>query len=224
MKRLSFFLLFSFLLFSCNEKINSADQETKTKTEQDSIDQQNSIHKKDSVSPIPEPQQQAASIDPYECRGEVEGYIADQNGATNFRDIPGGKIIRQADFSDGEHENVHVIADSSFGGWLHIKKLYDRDRDSVYKGFEGLWIYGGLVWCGLPDNTLRKSLREQPDLNSKRVDAIYTGASIPVMGCCGKWVFTDYTDSDGKHHTGWVRPEFLCANPYTNCCGDVNQD
>lgn len=151
-----------------------------------------------------------------ECPCEVTGFLIDPDrSGTNVREQPRGPIIKKLPLQDDPNfeVGVYVTVKASRQGWLQIASVADTN-DQAYRD---AWVYGRLIavdtrnYDGSPFNLYRN-----PDRKSPVIGRIRGERRAPILGCCGRWIYTTIQDS-GKALSGWLEPEMQCPNAVTNC-------
>lgn len=144
----------------------------------------------------------------------IEMIRFDNDGKTNVRNAPGGKVVD----SIPEGGSYTLFIDKIQNGWCHIWKGETvEEEEGVTKKFKGatdFWIHSSVIGAnGMGDG--RVTLYSTPSKSSKVVYKSKEWTIIRPVEIKGKWLKVRV---DGKKTEGWIRTDEICSNPLTNCC------
>ena len=146
----------------------------------------------------------------------------DPSGKTNIRATPGGKIIgrlgekkpvKQDDEYDdeGDDEGTIVVFNPQ-NGWWQIMGYKIKGIDISNGG----WIHYSVLALGTRNYAGQTLLlHKEPSADSPVVGSFKDEPLCHPMDITpdGEWVKITC-----KAGTGWIEADWLCGNPYTNCC------
>ena len=142
-------------------------------------------------------------------------YISDPDkvNPTNVRKTPSGDIIlkleRNSDYI------IYIVACQ--GRWFKVDKIEPTDSKIDIPGGAG-WIHGSVIGFSTRNYGNQKlNLYEKANANSKVVEVLKYETELKLVDIEGEWVKVEW-NNDGKKIIGWIEKEWLCGNPYTNCC------
>ena len=140
---------------------------------------------------------------------------SDPNGA-NVREVPGGKVIKVL------RTDVEWMIDvcEAWNGWFRISPIIDSGEvDAIELKTENCWIHGSLM-ASDTRNYGGQSLNFHTKPDDKSVVAFTVNQEVRVtfIDIMKDWAKVCYTNESGKKLIGWIELEWLCPNPYTNCC------
>lgn len=143
-------------------------------------------------------------------------YILDYDGPfTNLRDKPKGAVIGRISIE----EYVVLGIDRVENGWWHVVRgeveLVGADEPTVYN--DGVaWIHQSVLGMATRNYAGQKlTLRAAPSDTAKAVYSFTDEIQVRPLAIDGEWV--KVRTLNGKH-TGWIKVEWLCGNPVSNCC------
>ncbi|MBN2776194.1 MAG: hypothetical protein JXR36_01035 [Bacteroidales bacterium] len=138
----------------------------------------------------------------------------DDSGVTNLRSNPNGKILKSL-----EHDYDYIInLDAQQNGWFRIESIEGIDtRIDVPKS--ELWIHHSVVGVdskNYGNQTLNLYLLADSD--SDVCGQITQETTLRVTKLAGDFAFVFFHNANGEKISGWIKKEWLCGNPVTNCC------
>lgn len=140
-------------------------------------------------------------------------YDPDENGMTNIREKPGGKVLFQVPGRDATVLTVLVQP----GGWWRIKDPAADFGDEYKIPASGAWIHRSVLALGTDNGDGHyRLLRTEPRLDAPRIGFIkqFNALLRPLeMSADGKWVKVSYDPGDFPGHTngkmtGWIQTVF----------------
>lgn len=208
-----------FFIFACSQtetekKIESSGQTNKvneTQKEKKIIIEQDSNDGSEVVS---------EEIPMEDCMVDFEAYISDPSETpTNVRKAPGGKVITTMK-TDLEHV-VHVIGVE--GEWFKIDHIepfgYDEGVPLDAYDIPGQygWVHQSVLQIGTRNYGGQKiSFKDKPYDHGKDLHVIQEEFYGMPINACGDYIELK-GEMNGKTIQGWVKKEWICANPLTTC-------
>ena len=139
----------------------------------------------------------------------------DENGKTNIRDKPGGKVLFQV---EGQSAIVVTVVVQP-GGWWRIKDPEAAFGDEHKIPASGCWIHRSvLAVCTDNADAHYRVLRTEPRIDAPRIGFIpqFIALLRPLeMTADGQWVKVTYEPGDfpgrtKEKMTGWIQTVFTC--------------
>lgn len=144
-------------------------------------------------------------------------FINDYDGPfTNIRNAPKGAIVDKIPTSDA----VALSVVRQVNGWWLIdgNEYWSAEKDDVtlHGSKSGYWIHSSVLGMGTRNYGGQKlTLRKDPSSKAAVTYSFTKELTLVSLDIKGEWVKVKTTDSK---HTGWIKKEWLCGNPVTNCC------
>lgn len=155
-----------------------------------------------------------SATDAVEDNRPIEMIRFDEDGDTNVRNAPGGKVVDKIP-AGGSYT---LLIDKIQNGWCHIWKGETvEEEEGVVRKFKGAtdyWIHSSVIGAnGLGDGGV--TLYTTPSKKSKVAYKSTDWTIIRPVEIKGEWLKVRV---DGKKTEGWIRRDEICSNPLTNCC------
>ncbi len=144
-------------------------------------------------------------------------FVWDDNGPTNLREAPKGKVV--VSLPDDDEYIYTLLVSDCVNGWLKVVYIGAIDRELPFNmsDYKELWIHNSVIGTSTRNyggQTLH--LYAEPDENAKVTYSFGDETLLhPLETDVDGWV--KVRTGDGKHE-GWIQREWLCGNPVTNCC------
>jgi hypothetical protein len=220
MKRLIGLLLgFGLFFFSgcsnevTNEQDVSTDQHETAEVETDEMEVLDTV---DMHTESPEEE----AVEESACETNVFAYVSDPGEeVTNIRNAPGGEVVLELQVGGFDDEYMLEL-DQCQNGWFHIKGNVNRiEEDLEIPGGEG-WIHHSVISAdtrNYGDQPIH--FYEAPGENAGINGTLkHESGGLKIYEACGEWVRCSYeNESTGEKYAGWIKTEWLCGNPFTNC-------
>lgn len=143
-------------------------------------------------------------------------YVKDPDliNPTNIRKSPGGEVITELE--KGSDYMVEIIGQKN--GWFKISRVDVFDNNAVDVPGQFGWMHYSVLAVRTRNYANQKlNVYSSPDKTSKTAGVIKEETEVRFMKIYKDYVFIHFTDSNGKKVEGWIKKEWLCGNPVTNC-------
>lgn len=212
-------VVFIFLLIGCTESKSENDVDAsiiqvETDTIQNSASNEEKSFNEDELVEEDLPQEP--------CHTEVSAFVSDEPGEpyTNIRNAPGGEVILKLPH-ESEDDYFILEIDQYVSGWFRIKGTINGKTDyEIPPGEEG-WIHHSVISAGSRNYGNQPiHFYEEPNEDTEVNVVLDYESSLIIYEACGEWVRCSYYDYEtgDKVEGGWIKTEWLCGNPLTNCC------
>lgn len=155
------------------------------------------------------------------CDTDVYVYVADEPGelVTNIRNAPGGEVLMELRH-DIEEAYYILDLDQYVDGWFRIKGKINGVVDHEIPAGEEGWIHYSVIAADTRNyggQTI--NFYAEPDENSKINGSLnHESGGLRIIEACDEWVHCSYHNRNtGEKVEGWIKNEWLCGNPLTNC-------
>ncbi|MGE5355934.1 MAG: SH3 domain-containing protein [Deltaproteobacteria bacterium] len=138
----------------------------------------------------------------------------DKENPTNIRKDPGGEILISLKKS-GEYM-VEIIGQKN--AWFKINKIQVFDTEAVDIPGKTAWMHFSVLAVrtrNYADQSL--NVYSLPNMKSKITAVIKEETEVRFKKINNDYVLIRFTDSKGKNVEGWIKKDWLCGNPVTNC-------
>ncbi|RUL59693.1 SH3 domain-containing protein [Prevotella koreensis] len=144
-------------------------------------------------------------------------FIHDTNGKyTNLRSTPNGKIVKKL---STKGTFILEVEDPRNGWWEIDDDIFDCDEEKeidLDNSNHDYFIHYSTIAVGTRNyGGQRLYLRKAANEKSAVVYTFNEEIELRPMDIKNGWVKVQTLD---KKHTGWIEEEWLCGNPFTNCC------
>ncbi|NOQ71353.1 MAG: hypothetical protein GQ574_05100 [Crocinitomix sp.] len=152
------------------------------------------------------------------CKTNFDVYISDPGEAfTNVRNAPSGDIIMELLHGEVEQEYMLTIIEVT-NGWFKFKgPLLGVEEDLEVPGGFG-WVHQSVVATDTRNYGNQSiTLYESADESSKETGTIdIESGGLRILDACNDWVLIELSYDD-YYRKGWMKAEWCCGNPFTNC-------
>jgi SH3-like domain-containing protein len=138
----------------------------------------------------------------------------DTENPTNIRKDPGGEILVSLKKS-GEYM-VEIVGQKN--AWFKINKIQVFDTEDVDIPGKTGWMHYSVLAVrtrNYADQSL--NVYSLPDKKSKITAVIKEETEVRFKKINKGYVLILFTDNKGKNVKGWIKKDWLCGNPVTNC-------
>ncbi len=152
------------------------------------------------------------------CETSFGVYVIDPGEAfTNVRNAPGGDVIMELAHGELGEEYMLDIIEAQDGWFKFFGPILGGERDFDVPGGFG-WVHHSIVATDTRNYGSQPiSLYESPDETSKLVGTIdMESGGLKVLDACQEWVLIELKHDD-YYRKGWMKTEWCCGNPFTNC-------
>ena len=145
----------------------------------------------------------------------IRAYIDDPtNLSTNVRNNPEGQVILELP-KDADYF-IYIIAQKN--RWFLVHEIHGVESNLDIPGGKG-WIHGSVIGFGTRNYGGESlGLFSEPDSLSDLVTTIDHESGVRLVEIKEGWIKVEWEDDYGLWFQGWIRKEWLCGNPLTNCC------
>ena len=150
-----------------------------------------------------------------QCPCDVNAFTLDPDPTTNVRTGPKGEVMaRMPTKIPGEDLDLTLAVVGYRRGWLQIGDIFDIEKDEEFRGG---WIFAELLGTSTRGGN-NVPLYSERDTTSEQASRILGfSVAVPILKCCGEWVYTEGDNQDGSKFAGWLAPHNQCGISYTTC-------
>lgn len=168
--------------------------------------------------PLAVPQDMRPEISEMGFTTNFDVYISDPGEAfTNVRKTAGGEVILELPHSELEQEYMLTIIEVKNGWFKFRSPVLSLEEDVKVPGGHG-WVHHSVVATDTRNyggQTI--SLYESANESSKVTGTIdLESGGLKILDAISEWVLIELTYDD-YYRKGWMKAEWCCGNPLTNC-------
>jgi len=201
---------------------DTQDNDTESSTQETIVDEfvENEETADTETAEVVEETNEEAELINDPCETAVYAYVYDPGEEiTNIRNAPGGEVVLELQVGGLDNEYM-LDLDRYQDGWFHIKgDVVGMEDDYEIPGGEG-WIHSSVITAdtrnyGNQPIHFYAEPSEDAEINGTlKMEA----GGLQIHEACGDWVRCSFdNDATGDQYAGWIKTEWLCGNPLTNC-------
>ena len=213
--KISIFLSIVIVLASCSEESNQIQDDSSQFTN-NIVDQISEELEMSDTSAVVEDVLEV--IEETICETKFSVYISDPGEPfTNVRNAPAGEIVMALPHSDEMEDYMLTIVAVNNGWYKFESPIFGTNDDVTVPGGFG-WVHHSVVATDTRNYGGQViSLYAAPDEESKVEGTIeIESGGLKVLDACNDWVLIEL-EYEGYYRKGWMKTEWVCGNPFTNC-------
>lgn len=152
------------------------------------------------------------------CRTNFDVYVNDPGeDYTNVRDAPSGNVVIELSHQGYEDGYMFTVVEVKDGWYKFESPIESVAEDIEVPGGFG-WVHKSVVATDTRNYggqiiTLFESADESSTVTGTIEDEV---GGLKVLDACDDWVLIELKYDD-YYRKGWMKTEWCCGNPFTNC-------